>query len=104
MKNGVVIFRMGVGMFFVLHANDDRHAYDNVMKETFNITRIKGHVCPYCFGMPPGKEWFQTVSKYDSDFLPVTNQKTRDCHTLKDSYKVSTDAVCISPVLEMVTL
>ena len=32
-------------MFFVLHVNDDRHACDNVMEETFNITRIRGHVC-----------------------------------------------------------
>jgi hypothetical protein len=32
MKNGVVIFRMGVGRFFDLHVNDDRHACDNVIK------------------------------------------------------------------------
>jgi hypothetical protein len=53
MKNGVVSFRMGVGMFFVQHVNDDHHVYDNVMKETFIITKIRGHVRPYCFGMPP---------------------------------------------------
>jgi len=63
-------------MFFVLYVNDDHHAYDNVMKETCNITRIRGHVFPYCLGMPPWKEWFQFVRKYDSNFLPVTNQKT----------------------------
>jgi len=47
-KNGVVSFRMGVGMFFVQHVNDDYHAYDNVMKKTFIITRIRGHVFLYC--------------------------------------------------------
>jgi len=104
MKNGVVIFRMGIGMFFVLQVNDDHHAYDNVMKETLNITRSRGHVFPYCLGMPSWKEWFQFVSKYDSNFLPVTNQKTLDCHTLTESWMASTDAVYISPVLEMVTL
>jgi hypothetical protein len=54
--------------------------------------------------MPPWKEWFQFVSKHDSNFLPVTNQKIQECHTLKESWKASIDAVCISPVLEMVTL
>ena len=104
MKNGVVIFRMGVGMFLVLHVNDDHHACDNVTKETLNITRIRGHVFPYCLGMPPWKEWGQFVSKHDSNFLPGTNQKTLDCHTLRESWLASTDAVCISPVIVMFTL
>ena len=34
-------------MFFVQHVKDDHHAYDNVMKETFIITRIREHAFPY---------------------------------------------------------
>lgn len=60
-KNREVSFGMGVEMFFALHVNDDRHEHDNVVKETFIITRSKGHLLSYCIAVlecHPGKSGF----------------------------------------------